>query len=57
MICIPNMGDQFLNSSLVEHLGIGIYVSLVWRDNANEAHRNDNFGNEFRIAVAEMLEK
>nr|CAD2188623.1 unnamed protein product [Meloidogyne enterolobii] len=56
LICIPNMGDQFLNSSLVEHLGIGIYVSLVWRDNANEAHRNDNFGNEFRIAVAEMLE-
>nr|CAD2172777.1 unnamed protein product [Meloidogyne enterolobii] len=57
LICIPNMGDQFLNSSLVEHLGIGIYVSLVWRDNANEAHRNDNFENEFRNAVAEMLVK
>uniref|UniRef100_A0A915MKB3 Glucuronosyltransferase n=1 Tax=Meloidogyne javanica TaxID=6303 RepID=A0A915MKB3_MELJA len=25
IICMPNSGDQFLNSSLVEHLGIGIF--------------------------------
>ncbi|KAF7638806.1 hypothetical protein Mgra_00001615, partial [Meloidogyne graminicola] len=28
LICIPNGGDQFYNSSIVEHLNIGIYVHL-----------------------------
>nr|CAD2199543.1 unnamed protein product [Meloidogyne enterolobii] len=57
LICIPNSGDQFYNSSLVEHLGIGIYVSLLWRDNKDQIHRNDHFHVEFRNAVAEMFEK
>jgi UDP:flavonoid glycosyltransferase YjiC (YdhE family) len=26
LICIPYNGDQFYNSSLVEHLNIGFYV-------------------------------
>nr|CAD2153846.1 unnamed protein product [Meloidogyne enterolobii] len=53
LICIPNSTDQFLNSSIVEQLGIGIYVSLIWRDNNGE-HRNPNFKVEFENAVYEM---
>nr|CAD2172787.1 unnamed protein product [Meloidogyne enterolobii] len=29
LICIPYGVDQFYNSSLVEHLGIGKYVALI----------------------------
>nr|CAD2153871.1 unnamed protein product [Meloidogyne enterolobii] len=50
------MGDQFYNSSIVEQLGIGIYVSLVWIGNNHEEHRNDNFHFEFSKAVAAMFE-
>ncbi|CAK5072109.1 unnamed protein product [Meloidogyne enterolobii] len=28
LICIPYAADEFYNASLVEHLGIGIYVHL-----------------------------
>uniref|UniRef100_A0A1I8BWW1 glucuronosyltransferase n=1 Tax=Meloidogyne hapla TaxID=6305 RepID=A0A1I8BWW1_MELHA len=28
LICIPDGGDQFYNASLVEHLGIGIYIKV-----------------------------
>nr|CAD2207718.1 unnamed protein product [Meloidogyne enterolobii] len=35
----------------------GIYVSLVWRDNENKAHRNPNFEVEFINAVAEMFKE
>uniref|UniRef100_A0A915LMC3 glucuronosyltransferase n=1 Tax=Meloidogyne javanica TaxID=6303 RepID=A0A915LMC3_MELJA len=56
LICIPYDGDQFLNSSLIEHLGIGIFVSL-WENNKSKQRKNPAFGNEFTSAVAEMLGK
>nr|CAD2207595.1 unnamed protein product [Meloidogyne enterolobii] len=53
LICIPYAGDQFYNSSLVEHLGIGIYVGPIWTDIEGEI-KNPNFPLEFINAVAEM---
>uniref|UniRef100_A0A914L075 UDP-glucuronosyltransferase n=1 Tax=Meloidogyne incognita TaxID=6306 RepID=A0A914L075_MELIC len=63
LICIPNSGDQFYNSSLVEHLGIGIYVLLIIKDDEGNpiideegnALKNKNFQNDFRNALNEML--
>ncbi|CAK5080857.1 unnamed protein product [Meloidogyne enterolobii] len=53
LICIPNNGDQFYNSSLVEHLGIGIYVKLNISDE-NEVNIED-FGNDFQNALNKMM--
>nr|CAD2186228.1 unnamed protein product [Meloidogyne enterolobii] len=63
LICIPNSGDQFYNSSLVEHLDIGINVLLIIkddqgkpiRDEEDNEKRNENFQNDFRNALNEML--
>nr|CAD2153818.1 unnamed protein product [Meloidogyne enterolobii] len=63
LICIPNSGDQFYNSSLVEHLGIGIYVLLIIKDDQGKPirdeegyeKRNENFQNDFRNALNEMF--
>nr|CAD2172781.1 unnamed protein product [Meloidogyne enterolobii] len=46
LICIPSGADQFYNSSLIEHLGIGIYVK-------NDEH----FIDAFEIALHKILKK
>nr|CAD2173618.1 unnamed protein product [Meloidogyne enterolobii] len=55
LICIPHSGDQFYNSSLVEHLGIGKYVLLTFKDERGNNQRNGNFQNDFQNALNEML--
>nr|CAD2171521.1 unnamed protein product [Meloidogyne enterolobii] len=55
LICIPNSGDQFYNSSLVEHLGIGIYVPFTFKNEKGEDQRNENVQNDFQNALNEML--
>uniref|UniRef100_A0A914M4T1 glucuronosyltransferase n=1 Tax=Meloidogyne incognita TaxID=6306 RepID=A0A914M4T1_MELIC len=53
LICIPNNGDQFYLSSLVEHLGIGIYVKLKISDE-NEVD-SEIFGVDFQNALNKMM--
>nr|CAD2173451.1 unnamed protein product [Meloidogyne enterolobii] len=53
LICIPNNADQFYNSSLVEHLGIGIYVKLKISDE-NEVD-SEVFGVDFQNALNKMM--
>uniref|UniRef100_A0A1I8BAX6 glucuronosyltransferase n=1 Tax=Meloidogyne hapla TaxID=6305 RepID=A0A1I8BAX6_MELHA len=55
LICIPYNGDQFYLSSLVEHLGIGIYVKLK----VCSEHGVDSvdFGVDFRKALNKMMKK
>uniref|UniRef100_A0A915LCD5 Carboxypeptidase n=1 Tax=Meloidogyne javanica TaxID=6303 RepID=A0A915LCD5_MELJA len=53
LICIPNNADQFYNSSLVEHLGIGIYVKLKISDE-NEVD-SEVFGVDFQNALNKMI--
>nr|CAD2171520.1 unnamed protein product [Meloidogyne enterolobii] len=57
LICIPNSGDQFYNSSLVEHLGIGKYVLLTFKDEKGNDQRNENFKADFRKALNELIQK
>nr|CAD2173616.1 unnamed protein product [Meloidogyne enterolobii] len=56
LICIPNSGDQFYNSSLVEHLGIGKYVLLTFKDEKGNDQRNENFKADFRKALNELIQ-
>uniref|UniRef100_A0A915MCY2 glucuronosyltransferase n=1 Tax=Meloidogyne javanica TaxID=6303 RepID=A0A915MCY2_MELJA len=53
LICIPTNADQFYLSSLVEHLGIGIYVKL----NKSDENEVDSaaFGVEFQNALNKMM--
>nr|CAD2190749.1 unnamed protein product [Meloidogyne enterolobii] len=53
LICIPNYGDQFYLSSLVEHLGIGIYIKL-YKSNENEVN-SEVFGSDIQSALNKML--
>uniref|UniRef100_A0A915LUT4 glucuronosyltransferase n=1 Tax=Meloidogyne javanica TaxID=6303 RepID=A0A915LUT4_MELJA len=53
LICIPNNGDQFYNSSLVEHLGIGIYVKLNVSD--EDGVDSEVFGADFQNALNKMM--
>nr|CAD2153816.1 unnamed protein product [Meloidogyne enterolobii] len=55
LICIPNSGDQFYNSSLVEHLGIGKYVLLTFKDEKGNDQRNGNFESDFQNALSDIL--
>jgi len=41
LICIPNALDQFYNSSIVEYLGIGIYVKMLEIDDKNSKFEYD----------------
>ena len=54
-ICIPLAGGQFINSSLVEHHGIGIYVSLMWIDVDDRKIKNEYFENELINAFHKMF--
>nr|CAD2199630.1 unnamed protein product [Meloidogyne enterolobii] len=53
LICIPCAGDQFYLSSLVEQLGIGIYIKLNI-SNQNEVD-SEVFGADFQNALNKML--
>nr|CAD2204241.1 unnamed protein product [Meloidogyne enterolobii] len=53
LICIPTYGDQFYLSSLVEHLGIGIYIKL-YKSNENEVN-SEVFGSDMESALNKML--
>uniref|UniRef100_A0A1I8BA69 glucuronosyltransferase n=1 Tax=Meloidogyne hapla TaxID=6305 RepID=A0A1I8BA69_MELHA len=55
LICIPNADDQLYNASIVEHLGIGIYVSLAFIDEDGNRKTNENFENDFSLALGELL--
>ncbi|CAK5072107.1 unnamed protein product [Meloidogyne enterolobii] len=44
LICIPYAVDQFYNASLIEHLGIGIYV-----------HSGQDFAKALRSALKSIL--
>nr|CAD2198123.1 unnamed protein product [Meloidogyne enterolobii] len=52
LICIPNKGDQFYLSSLVEHLGIGIYVKVIYDENGVDS---EAFGIDFQNALNKMM--
>nr|CAD2200801.1 unnamed protein product [Meloidogyne enterolobii] len=53
LICIPCSGDQFYNSSLVEQLGIGIYIQLnISNENGVDS---EVFGADFQNALDKML--
>ena len=57
-ICIPLAGDQFINSSLVEHHGIGIYVNTILIDESGKREINlDNFKNDLENALPKVLDK
>uniref|UniRef100_A0A1I8BAH8 glucuronosyltransferase n=1 Tax=Meloidogyne hapla TaxID=6305 RepID=A0A1I8BAH8_MELHA len=42
LICIPFSNDQFYNSSIVEHLGIGIYVKILGTGVRKEVQYGNN---------------
>ncbi|CAK5072116.1 unnamed protein product [Meloidogyne enterolobii] len=44
MICIPYAADQFYDASLIEHLGIGIYVK-----------KDERFVEALKIALKSIL--
>uniref|UniRef100_A0A1I8BAR9 Glucuronosyltransferase n=1 Tax=Meloidogyne hapla TaxID=6305 RepID=A0A1I8BAR9_MELHA len=48
LICIPNGVDQFYNSSIVEYLGIGIYVKML---EIGDEDRNAKFELDFKEAL------
>nr|CAD2199585.1 unnamed protein product [Meloidogyne enterolobii] len=53
LICIPNNADQFYNSSLVEHLGIGIYVKVkIFYDHGVDS---EAFGVDFQNALNKIM--
>nr|CAD2189330.1 unnamed protein product [Meloidogyne enterolobii] len=52
LICIPNNADQFYLSSLVEHLGIGIYVKVISDENGVDS---EAFGVDFQNALNKMM--
>ncbi|CAK5072135.1 unnamed protein product [Meloidogyne enterolobii] len=54
LICIPYGVDQFYNSSLVEHLGIGKYVALI-KFVEEEKVENPKFIFDFEKAFREMI--
>nr|CAD2199588.1 unnamed protein product [Meloidogyne enterolobii] len=62
LICIPTNADQFYNSSLVEHLGIGIYVKLkifytkkFWGLTYKDEVDREAFGVDFQNALNKMM--
>uniref|UniRef100_A0A915LN84 Carboxypeptidase n=1 Tax=Meloidogyne javanica TaxID=6303 RepID=A0A915LN84_MELJA len=52
LICIPNNADQFYLSSLVEHLGIGIYVKVIFDESGVDI---EAFGVDFQNALNKMM--
>ena len=57
-ICIPLAGGQFINSSLVEHHGIGIYVNTILTDESGKREINlDNFENDLENALLKVLDE
>ncbi|KAF7638832.1 hypothetical protein Mgra_00001640, partial [Meloidogyne graminicola] len=54
LLCIPFRGDQFYNSSIIEQIGNGIYVSEYSKINNK---KNGNFGNDFKNALNKLLNK
>uniref|UniRef100_A0A915NE13 Glucuronosyltransferase n=1 Tax=Meloidogyne javanica TaxID=6303 RepID=A0A915NE13_MELJA len=56
LICIPYAIEQFYNSSLVEHLGIGKYVSLI-KIVEEEEVKNEKFIVDFENAFRKMMKK
>ena len=57
-ICIPLAGGQFINSSLVEHHGIGIYVNTILIDESGKKGINlNNFENDLENALPKVLDK
>jgi len=56
LICIPNAFDQFYNSSIVEYLGIGIYVKMLKIDKRYDLKdKNLKFEYDFKRAFNEIF--
>uniref|UniRef100_A0A915LUD1 Small acidic protein-like domain-containing protein n=2 Tax=Meloidogyne TaxID=189290 RepID=A0A915LUD1_MELJA len=56
LICIPNSNDQFYNSSIVEHLGIGIYIKMLEiEEGRDENDKNSKFEYDFKEAFNEFF--
>uniref|UniRef100_A0A915M302 Glucuronosyltransferase n=1 Tax=Meloidogyne javanica TaxID=6303 RepID=A0A915M302_MELJA len=56
LICIPSSGDQFYISSLVEHLGIGIYIKAYVKNENEEFVENENFEQQLSYAIRNIIE-
>uniref|UniRef100_A0A1I8B692 glucuronosyltransferase n=1 Tax=Meloidogyne hapla TaxID=6305 RepID=A0A1I8B692_MELHA len=56
LICIPNSADQFYNSSIVEYLGIGIYVKMLdIKEGKDIQDRNNKFEYDFIRAFNDII--
>jgi len=56
LICIPYAADQFYNSSIVEHLGIGIYVKMIKIEEGRDvSDKNLKFEYDFKEAFNEFF--
>uniref|UniRef100_A0A915LZE5 glucuronosyltransferase n=1 Tax=Meloidogyne javanica TaxID=6303 RepID=A0A915LZE5_MELJA len=56
LICIPNSNDQFYNSSIIEHLGIGIYVKMLEiEEGRDDNDKNSKFEYDFKEAFNEFF--
>lgn len=56
LICIPNLSDQFYNSSIVEHLGIGIYVKMIKiEEGRDDSDKNSKFEYDFKEAFNDFF--
>ncbi|CAK5072009.1 unnamed protein product [Meloidogyne enterolobii] len=56
LICIPNSNDQFYNSSIVEHLGIGIYVKMLEiEEGRDDNDKNSKFEYDFKEAFNDFF--